>query len=311
MTNTITDRQPFGWCKLPRNILLREWSNDNTTLRVYLYLLTNCDYRTNQIIVSVSRICEEIGLTTKQTRRAIDVLIRANEISKERANENGCLTFSIIGTYEQGSQEKGQTESLERANEIGQKRANEISTLTNNNTITYEQASEEKGQTKIEQKGQTSDTHISIIYNNNINKRVFLEENETKKIINFYFYSLNLACWQNETERFIAYNVAKGNSYLSVEQIKAMLRLWQVKNASPLMSANLFQYAFALVRLAYDNENLFYWLMTAKYVLDGNELLIQATECQGEQLMQVFDAYFDGDRAKQMHEIIGKEIYFI
>lgn len=122
-----------GWIKLHRQLTEWEWYTDLKIKAVWLHLLLTANYTQGkrycgfelapgQVVTTIARLSAETGLTTKETRRALDRLEESGEISRKGANKFTLITiekwaFYQSDTPDEGKQKasKGQTEGKQRA----------------------------------------------------------------------------------------------------------------------------------------------------------------------------------------------------
>lgn len=122
-----------NWIKLNRSILEWEWYDDVNTFRVFVHLLLTANYKPKkwhgievdrgQRVISIGNLAEEVGLSVKQTRTALDKLLKTGEITKKGANKYTLITVENYAFYQdvdadEGEQRanKGQTKGEQRAN---------------------------------------------------------------------------------------------------------------------------------------------------------------------------------------------------
>ena len=94
-----------GFIKLPRNLLDWGWRYDPNTLALYVILLLKAqwsDYcykgvelKRGQLLTTVAELCRESGLSTRQTRTALDRLKSTGKITIRTTSK-----FSIITLLE-------------------------------------------------------------------------------------------------------------------------------------------------------------------------------------------------------------------
>lgn len=145
--------------KLDRNITKWRWYKNANTMRVFLHLLitanvTDFEFETiivhkGQRVISYQKFGNELGMTSKEVRTAINHLIRTNEVAKHSTSQYTIVTVINYDDYQSWSYQranKGQTAVKRGANkgqqynndnninnekEIGPAPAVEIDTLKN------------------------------------------------------------------------------------------------------------------------------------------------------------------------------------
>ena len=114
-----------NWIKLNRSILNWEWYDDINTFRVFIHLLLTANYKPKnwhgitiergQRVISISNLAEEVGLSVKQTRTALDRLIETGEITKKATNKYTLVTVEKYTDYQDIDDGEGQTNGKQRA----------------------------------------------------------------------------------------------------------------------------------------------------------------------------------------------------
>lgn len=96
-----------GWIKLHREMLAWEWYQDANTMRVFLHLLLTANYedkrykgvliKRGQCMTSIRKLAENLGLTVRHTRTALDHLKATGEVTMETTHKYSIIT---IANYE-------------------------------------------------------------------------------------------------------------------------------------------------------------------------------------------------------------------
>lgn len=91
--------EPTSFIRLDRSIRSWRWYRDGNTLRVFLHLLLAANYedrdfredriRRGEVLISQSRLSEELGISPKSIRTALDHLIGTGEIEIAAPGVNG------------------------------------------------------------------------------------------------------------------------------------------------------------------------------------------------------------------------------
>ena len=124
-----------GWIKLHRKFTEWEWYKDANTSRLFIHLLLKANskdakwqgelIKRGEVVSSIAHLSEEIYLTIKQVRRAIEKLKKTREVVTKRANQraNGstCITICKYDDYQDNLNNKGKRTDTQ----TGTKRANE------------------------------------------------------------------------------------------------------------------------------------------------------------------------------------------
>lgn len=93
-----------GWIKLHREMLAWEWYQDANTMRVFLHLLLTANYedkkykgvviKRGQCMTSIRKLSENLGLTMRHTRTALDHLKATGEVTIETTHKYSIITIS-------------------------------------------------------------------------------------------------------------------------------------------------------------------------------------------------------------------------
>ena len=100
-------RDPTTFIKVDRNILNWRWFQDSNTLHVFLYLLLranledrdvkNYTVHRGEIETSISRICEDTGISARSVRTALQHLEQTGEIHKKSTKLTMTSIYFIEG----------------------------------------------------------------------------------------------------------------------------------------------------------------------------------------------------------------------
>lgn len=115
--------------KIDRNITKWRWYRNANTMRVFFHLLitanvSDCEFenitiKRGQRVISYQKLGDELGMTSKEVRTAINNLIRTNELAKRSTPQYTLLTVFNYDAYQSWAYQranKGQTEGKPRAN---------------------------------------------------------------------------------------------------------------------------------------------------------------------------------------------------
>ena len=103
------------WTKLYGKITEWGWYKDGCTARVFFHLLVTVNYKASEwkgvtinrgeCVTSIPQLSQELGLTAKQIRRALENLISTGEIASRTNNHYRIITVSNYGAYQSGPDE--------------------------------------------------------------------------------------------------------------------------------------------------------------------------------------------------------------
>lgn len=149
-----------GWIKLHRKILDWEWYDDTNVVRLFVHFLllaNNTDkkwrgieIKKGQLVTSVAALSEQLGLSTKQIRIAIDKLKGTNEIAIKTTNKFSLVTICKYESYQLSEECKGQTKGQAKGQTEGNQTANKGQQLKNNKNIRSKE--ENKKEKKVKEK---------------------------------------------------------------------------------------------------------------------------------------------------------------
>lgn len=140
-----------GWIKLHRKILDWEWYDDTSVVRLFVHFLLianntdkkwrGIDIKKGQLVTSVAALSEQLGLSTKQIRIAIDKLKRTNEIAIKTTNKFTLVTICKYESYQLSEECKGQTKGQAKGQTEGNQTANKGQQLKNIKNIRNKETS--------------------------------------------------------------------------------------------------------------------------------------------------------------------------
>ena len=126
-----------GWIKIHRKLLDWEWYDDGNVVRVFLHLLLTANFEPKnwhgitiergQVATSVLNLANQVHLSPKQVRTALEKLKNTNEIDTQTANKYTLITICKYDNYQSLESGKGQTNGNQMANE-GQTNGNQMAT---------------------------------------------------------------------------------------------------------------------------------------------------------------------------------------
>lgn len=122
-----------GFIKLHRSILSWEWWDDDTTLKVFLWLLLNAQWEDSRfqgyeiprgsLVTSYDSISRNLKISVKKARTAIKHLKRTGEVAIKRANKFSIVTIVNWEKF-QGLEEEGASKRASETASKGQARGN-------------------------------------------------------------------------------------------------------------------------------------------------------------------------------------------
>lgn len=128
-----------GYIKLYRSLLDWEWWKDTNTLKVFLYLLLNANWKETKfkgydvpkggLVVGTNSLAETVGISTQSVRTALNHLKSTNEITIKSTNKFSIVTIVNWEKY-QGCEEELTSKSTSK--------------LTNNQQTTNKQLTTEE-----------------------------------------------------------------------------------------------------------------------------------------------------------------------
>ena len=181
-----------GFVKLYRSILTWEWYDDINVKILFLHLILTANYedkkwrgkviKRGQRVVSVKKLSEELGITVRQVRTAIDKLVMTNEMTNSKFAECNVLTLVNYDKFQSVTNEKanvGQTSDKSMTNR-GQTEGKSMTT-----TKEYKEREEYKEYKEIKKEGkkkQPPESPFNKIENENL-KQVLSDFKEMRKVM--------------------------------------------------------------------------------------------------------------------------------
>lgn len=122
-----------GWCKFHKRILDWRWYTDGNTFRLFFHLIMTASHKDKpwknivikrgQRIASYDSLAEELQLTRKQIRTALNHLKETNEVAHEGAKQYSIITIINYDKYQALLSEEDPQDEEEGANEGANERA--------------------------------------------------------------------------------------------------------------------------------------------------------------------------------------------
>lgn len=121
-----------GFVKFHRKITEWEWYSDANTFRVFFHLILTANYedkkwqgitiKRGQRVSSYEKIAEELKLSIKQVRIAIDKLKRTNDVAIKSTNRYSVFTVVNYNKYQDNGRQNGK-QRADRGQTDGKQRA--------------------------------------------------------------------------------------------------------------------------------------------------------------------------------------------
>lgn len=121
-----------GWIKLHRQMCAWEWYDDANVFRLFIHLLLNANHadlnwrginvKRGQKFTSIKHLSQELKLSEKAVRIALEKLLTTKEIELKGASNGTMITICKYETYQTIDEAEGQTKVKQRANEGQQTR---------------------------------------------------------------------------------------------------------------------------------------------------------------------------------------------
>lgn len=99
-----------GFIKLYRKMVDWQWYSDTNVFRIFTHLLLTANYKDKywqnivikrgQKVTSLNNLCEETGLTIRQTRVALDKLKESKELTIKTTNKYSLITIDNYSKYQ-------------------------------------------------------------------------------------------------------------------------------------------------------------------------------------------------------------------
>lgn len=153
-----TSADASGFVKLDRKILNWEWWDDMNVFRLFVTILLMANWedkswhgreiKRGQLFTSISSLSKKSGLTVKQTRVALNKLIRTREVASERASNGTLLTVVNYDVYQSDKKKRANKRASNRANEgqtKGKRGATTKEVIRSNKEVIKEQQEQVRG----------------------------------------------------------------------------------------------------------------------------------------------------------------------
>ncbi len=148
-----------GWIKLHRKILKWEWFSCSATFHLFVYLLLTANtedkrwqgivVKRGQLVTSISSICKDTGLSTRQVRTSIERLKTTSEVTIKTTNKYTLVTVCKYESYQLYEGNERQAERQAERQTKDKQTTNERQQLKNNKNI---RSKEEKKEKKVKEK---------------------------------------------------------------------------------------------------------------------------------------------------------------
>lgn len=226
-----------GFVKLYRSMLTWEWYDDINVKILFLHLILTANYedkkwrgkviKRGQRVVSVKKLSEELGITVRQVRTAIEKLVMTNDLTNSKFAECNVLTLVNYDKYQTVTNEKanvGQT-SDKRLTNRGQ--TSDKSMTTTKEYKEREEYKEYKEIKKEEKKKQPSESPFDKIENEKLKQvlsdfkdmRKAMKKPMTEKAEQLLLDKLNNLS-KDEAEQIKIVELSIVNNWLSVYPLK-------------------------------------------------------------------------------------------
>lgn len=226
-----------GFVKLYRSMLTWEWYDDINVKILFLHLILTANYedkkwrgkviKRGQRVVSVKKLSEELGITVRQVRTAIDKLVMTNDLTNSKFAECNVLTLVNYDKYQSVTNEManvGQT-SDKRLTNRGQ--TSDKSMTTTKEYKEREEYKEYKEIKKEEKKKQPSESPFDKIENEKLKQvlsdfkdmRKAMKKPMTEKAEQLLLDKLNNLS-KDEAEQIKIVELSIVNNWLSVYPLK-------------------------------------------------------------------------------------------
>lgn len=153
-----TNADTSGFVKLDRKILNWEWWDDMNVFRLFVTILLMANWedkswhgreiKRGQLFTSISSLSKKSGLTVKQTRVALNKLIRTREVASERASNGMLLTVVNYDVYQSDKKKRANKRASNRAIEgqtKGKRGATTKEVIRSNKEVIKEQQEQVRG----------------------------------------------------------------------------------------------------------------------------------------------------------------------
>lgn len=149
-----------GWIKLHRKILKWEWFSCSATFHLFVYLLLTANtedkrwqgivVKRGQLVTSISSICKDTGLSTRQVRTSIERLKTTSEVTIKTTNKYTLVTICKYESYQLYEGNERQAERQAERQTKDKQTTNERQQLKNNKNIRSKE--ENKKEKKVKEK---------------------------------------------------------------------------------------------------------------------------------------------------------------
>ena len=116
----------MSYIKLDRKIAEWEWFTDGNTLKLWIYLLVNAQYKDTkykgveikrgQIITGRKKLANRLGMTEQQIRTSLNHLEKTKEITIKSTNRFSVITIVKYGIYQGDDGEPNQQHNQQSTN---------------------------------------------------------------------------------------------------------------------------------------------------------------------------------------------------
>lgn len=117
----------MSFIKLDRKITEWEWFTDANTLKLWIYLLVNANYKDGsykgieikrgQLVTGRKKLAERLGMSERQIRSQLEHLQTTNEVTIKATNKYSIITIVKYDFYQSGGDENDQQNDQQNANE--------------------------------------------------------------------------------------------------------------------------------------------------------------------------------------------------
>lgn len=226
-----------GFVKLYRSMLTWEWYDDINVKILFLHLILTANYedkkwrgkviKRGQRVVSVKKLSEELGITVRQVRTAIDKLVMTNDLTNSKFAECNVLTLVNYDKYQTVTNEMtnvGQTSDKRLTNRW---QTSDKSMTTTKEYKEREEYKEYKEIKKEEKKKQPSESPFDKIENEKLKQvlsdfkdmRKAMKKPMTEKAEQLLLDKLNNLS-KDEAEQIKIVELSIVNNWLSVYPLK-------------------------------------------------------------------------------------------
>lgn len=179
-----------GFVKLYRSMLTWEWYDDINVKILFLHLILTVNYedkkwrgkviKRGQRAVSVKKLSEELGITVRQVRTAIDKLVMTGELTNSKFAECNVLTLVNYDKYQSVTNEMTNVRQTSDKRLTNQWQTSDKSMTTTKEIKEYKEIEEYKEIKKEEKKKQPSESPFDKIENEKL-KQVLSDFKDMRK----------------------------------------------------------------------------------------------------------------------------------